>query len=87
MENPHYQLLLEYHKAKNDVNGLNTSQNPVKTKDGWIKVNAPSEKEKKKSTGAWLRSQKIEEQRGKMSADRKKVLSAIGVEWLPPKEK
>jgi hypothetical protein len=58
-DNPHYQLLLVYSKAGNDVNGLKTSQNPVKTEDGWMIVNAPSDSEKKKSTGAWLRSKRL----------------------------
>jgi hypothetical protein len=46
-DSPHYQLLLEYSKAGNDVNGLNTSQNPVKTEDGWMNVNALQSRKKR----------------------------------------
>ena len=60
-KNPHYQILLSYFEDDNDVNVLNTSQNLVKTEDGWEIVVVPTRAEKKNLTGAWLGNQKIEE--------------------------
>jgi hypothetical protein len=80
VDDPRYQLLCEFHAWGGDIN-IGTGRDLVKTLEGEWEVVKVKKKEKNRSIGAWVESQKYNEQKGKLSAIRKKRFDDLGIIW------